>query len=70
MSDWKYDIDEVGHDAEEPDDEAGVAGAEEGERPALQPVEPGSPTAENALFVALGIGATLFVFARVVMFVG
>jgi hypothetical protein len=56
MSDWKYELDEVGEDAEpdEPDPE----------------LEPGSPSLENALFVALGIASTLFVFARIILMAG
>lgn len=59
MSDWKYDVDEVGEEADsEPDG------------PAFEPIEPGSPTAENAFFVALGVATTLFVLARVVLVAG
>jgi hypothetical protein len=53
MSDWKYDTDEVGEDGYEP------------EQP--DPLEPGSPTVENAFFVALGVGMVLFLVARVVL---
>jgi len=49
MSDWKFELDEVGEDAEpEPEPE----------------LEPGSPSAENVLFVVLGVVATLLVFAQ------
>ncbi|MFC7081130.1 DUF7312 domain-containing protein [Halorussus caseinilyticus] len=56
MSDWKYDTDEVGEDGYEPREP--------------DPLEPGSPTAENAFFVALGVGTMLFVFARIVLLAG
>ena len=50
MSDWKYELDEVGEDAEpdEPDPE----------------LEPGSPSLENVFFVVLGVAATLFALAQ------
>ena len=71
MSDWKYDIDEVGDDADDgPDDAADPEANRDAAVETLEPLEPGSPTVENAFFVALGVGATLFVFARVVMLVG
>ncbi|USZ69092.1 hypothetical protein NGM10_04975 [Halorussus salilacus] len=48
-SEWTYDLDEVGEDAEDdPDPE----------------LYPGSPSAENAFFVALGVLTTLAVFVR------
>lgn len=50
-SNWKYDLDEVGEDAEEPETE----------------LHPGSPSAENSFFVALGVLTTLAMFARVVL---
>ncbi|WP_276300280.1 DUF7312 domain-containing protein [Halorussus lipolyticus] len=56
MSDWKYDTDEVGEDGYEPK-----------EREELDPLEPGSPTLENAAFVVLGVATMLFVFGRVVL---
>ncbi|UPV99079.1 hypothetical protein M0R88_11130 [Halorussus gelatinilyticus] len=59
MSDWKYDTDEVGEDGYEPE-----------EADDIPPIEPGSPTLENALFVVLGIAATLFVFARLFLSAG
>lgn len=58
MSDWKYEIDEVGEEAES-----------ELDGPDLEPLEPGSPTAENAFFVVLGVATTLFLFARVILVV-
>ncbi|PSQ45693.1 hypothetical protein BRD15_11070 [Halobacteriales archaeon SW_6_65_15] len=59
MSDWKYDLDEVGEEAES---------EEEDERD--QHLEPGSPSLENAFFVALGAATTLLVFARAILAVG
>ena len=56
MSDWKYELDEVGEDAE-PDE-------------ADSELEPGSPSLENAFFVVLGVAATLFAFARIVLVLG
>ncbi|MGM0397399.1 MAG: DUF7312 domain-containing protein [Halobacteriota archaeon] len=50
MSDWKYDLDDVGPD--------GVVDEYE-----LPPVEKGSPSLENAIFVLLGVLAALYVFA-------
>lgn len=52
MSDWKYDLDEVGEDADD-----------EHERETL---EPGSPSLENAVFVLLGVFVTLFVFFQLI----
>ena len=54
MSDWKYDLDEVGDDA--PADELD------------EPLEPGSPSMENAAFVLLGVLSMLFVFVRILVF--
>jgi hypothetical protein len=56
MSEWKYDTDEVGEDGYEPEEP--------------EPLEPGSPTVENAFFVVLGVGTMLFIFARIVLLVG
>jgi hypothetical protein len=64
MSDWKYDVDEVGEDAEPDGDSDADAGPIEVEP---EPLEPGSPTAENAFFVVLGVATTLFVFAQIVL---
>lgn len=54
MSDWKFDLDEVGEDAE----------------PVEPRLEPESPSAENTIFVLLGVVATLLVFARIVGLLG
>ena len=70
MSDWKYDIDEVGDDADDGPADTDPEADRDAAVETLEPLEPGSPTVENAFFVALGVGATLFVFARVVMLVG
>ncbi len=59
MSDWKYDVDDVGEDA---DDTSLDAFAEVED----EPLEPGSPSAENVLFVLLGALTVLFVFLHVV----
>jgi hypothetical protein len=55
MSDWKYDLDEVGPEAE-PDE------------PELAPVEKGDPSLENVIFVLLGALAALYVFATLLGF--
>ena len=62
MSDWKYDLDEVGEDAEDAAD-----APPEPERPRI---EPESPSLENTLFVVLGVVATLLVFARIAGLLG
>lgn len=53
MSDWKYDIEDVGDDDDVPQ-----------EQPMDEPLEPGSPSAENILFVVLGALTMLFVLLR------
>ena len=50
MSDWKYDLDEVGPEAEEE----------------IEPLQPGSPSPENVAFVVLGALVTVLFFARLV----
>jgi hypothetical protein len=57
MSEWKFDVEEVGDDADEPD-------RDDGER-----MEPGSPSLENAAFVLLGALSMLFVLVRLVLLV-
>lgn len=52
MSDWKYELDEVGPDADSSD-------------PRLPPVEPGSPRLENALPFLIGVAVAVFVFVQV-----
>lgn len=54
MSDWKFDLDEVGPEAEE--DESPLGG----------PVEPGSPTIENVLPFLAGVGLALYIFLQLV----
>lgn len=44
-------------------DEVGIAEAVGEDRPPLGPLEPGSPTPENVLFVVLGALATVALFA-------
>ncbi|WP_435151714.1 DUF7312 domain-containing protein [Haladaptatus sp. DFWS20] len=53
MSDWKYEIEDVGDDDDAPREE-----------PMDEPLEPGSPSAENILFVVLGALTMLFVLLR------
>lgn len=49
-SEWRFSLDDVGEDN---------GAAEPVERP---PMEPGSPSLENALFVLIGVLGTLLVF--------
>ncbi len=58
MSDWKYDIEDVGDDADDDSDETPQM------HPQEETLEPGSPSAENVLFVVLGALTMLFVFLR------
>lgn len=51
MSDWEYDLDDVGPDGVVEDEEE------------LPPVEKGSPSLENSLFVLAGVLAAVYVFA-------
>ncbi|MCO8244508.1 MULTISPECIES: hypothetical protein [unclassified Haladaptatus] len=57
MSDWKYDVEDVGEDA---DDTPSDIFSEE------EPLEPGSPSAENVLFVLLGALTVLYVFLHAI----
>lgn len=59
-SDWKYDPEDVGPEAEErpPESESELE---------PEPLEPGSPSAENALFVALGVLTMLGLFFRIAL---
>jgi hypothetical protein len=68
--DWRFAVEDVG-DADEDDGDAvdesdaeDLPGGPEGpeEHP---PLEPGSPSLENALFVLLGVFLTLFMIVRV-----
>ena len=52
-SEWRYDLDDV--------DEDGIVEDEP------EDLQPGSPSAENALFVALGVLTTLALVARMVL---
>ncbi|GAA0247059.1 hypothetical protein ACFFQF_05885 [Haladaptatus pallidirubidus] len=61
MSDWKYDIEDVGDDG----DDGGTGDDDTSQMyPVDEPLEPGSPSAENILFVVLGALTMLFVFLR------
>lgn len=51
MSDWKFELNEVGPDAVEEDKES---------------LQPGSPSPENVVFVVLGVLTTVLFFARLV----
>ena len=53
MSDWKFDLDDVGPEAEDP------------EEPISPPVEPGSPKLEHVIPFLVGIAVALVVFAQV-----
>ncbi|WP_251341218.1 DUF7312 domain-containing protein [Haloplanus halophilus] len=46
-SQWRFAVDEVGEDAETPGSE---------------PIEPGTPTLENSLFVLVGVTLSLLIF--------
>ncbi|AKH97134.1 DUF7312 domain-containing protein [Halanaeroarchaeum sulfurireducens] len=50
MSDWKYDLDEVGPEGED-------------EQEQLPPVEKGTPQFENVVFVLVGVGGAMYVLA-------
>ncbi|WP_134669378.1 DUF7312 domain-containing protein [Halorussus marinus] len=56
-SEWKYELDDVGEDAEA---EAEIEDFD-------LSVHPGSPSAENAFFVALGALTMLALFGRLVL---
>ncbi len=73
---WRFAVEDVGDDQESPENgsdgertdlDAGDASEAPGERDERPPLEPGSPSLENALFVLLGVFVTLFVIARVVV---
>ena len=55
---WKYGVDDVGEDAESERAERSTDEATD------RRIEPGSPSVENALFVALGALLALLVIAR------
>lgn len=73
---WRFAVDDVG-DTEgsrgnDPDDERASMRTDDADEPdgtkapdERLPLEPGSPSLENALFVLLGVFVTLFVIARV-----
>ncbi|WP_049971605.1 DUF7312 domain-containing protein [Haladaptatus cibarius] len=58
MSDWKFDVEDVGEDDDENGDDASQM------YPMDEPLEPGTPSAENILFVVLGALTMVFVFLR------
>lgn len=53
MSDWKFEVDEVGPDAE-PEEDLGP------------PIEPEQPTLENIIPFLAGVGLALFIFLQVI----
>jgi len=55
MSDWKFELDDVGPEADPEESE-------------LPPVEEGDPTLENTAFVLLGVLVALYVFATLLGF--
>jgi hypothetical protein len=54
MSDWKFEVDEVGPEAEEDDDE---------EEP---PIEPGRPALEHVLPFLAGVVLAVYIFMQLV----
>jgi hypothetical protein len=71
---WRFELDDLDDEATESSsadatetDDGGSAAEEQVERP---PLEPGSPSLENALFVLFGVALTLFVFLRVLAIIG
>lgn len=56
MSDWKYELEDVGPQAEPLADE-------------VEAVEKGSPKLENVVFVLLGVVVALYVFGVLIGFV-
>lgn len=72
--DWRFAVDDVGDPEEASENESdGEGSAEPGETGTVDrrpPLEPGSPSLENTLFVLLGVFVTLFVIVRVMTIVG
>lgn len=76
MSDWKFDLDEVGSegvsetegdgeregDGQRPDEDEQAEEAEE--EIWLPPIEPGHPDLENVVPFLIGIGMALFIFLK------
>ncbi|MFB6131892.1 MAG: hypothetical protein ABEJ44_00625 [Halanaeroarchaeum sp.] len=56
MSDWKFELDDVGPGGEIVEDE-------------VETIEKGSPTLENVVFVLVGVVLALYVFAILLGFV-
>lgn len=53
MSDWKYDLDEVGPEAEEEERRVGP------------PIEPDSPRLENVIPFVAGMALAIYIFLQV-----
>jgi hypothetical protein len=78
--DWRFSVEDVGDaDAADADDDSeteseaasATAGTDEADGAAPRPpLEPGSPSLENALFVLLGVLLTLFVIVQVLVLAG
>lgn len=64
MTDWKFDLDDVGPDA---DSTTGEDGEKEDpdEELWLPPIEPQRPDLENVIPFLAGIGLALFIFLQV-----
>jgi len=54
MTDWKFDLDEVGPEAESDDDDLGP------------PIEPGRPSLEHVLPFLGGVALALYIFLQVI----
>lgn len=72
---WRFAVEDVGNadEGSESGSNAQGASANPGEPDAADerpPLEPGSPTLENALFVLLGVFVTLLVVVRVATLLG
>lgn len=61
---WRFSVDDVSADPEDDDEEGSVFGPRPDE--GAREVVPGDPDLENALFVALGVLASLVLVAAVV----
>ena len=59
---WRFSLDDI--EARE----TAVEAAAEAERRRTEPIEPGTPSPENVLFVLLGVALALFILSR--LFVG
>lgn len=63
MSDWKFDLDDVGGDEDGGGTDATDA---EDETRVVPPLEPGDPSLEGALFVVLGVAFAIWVVSMLV----